>query len=141
MSKTLKNALIKYGIAVLVCGLMVWWMIYMNGYSTYLPTIIKYRILCDAFTVPGLLTLNVGILVWISTKGGLDALSWAVTNMVFSLIPGMAYKRESYGDYKERKNANRAKGYGFLMLTGLAFLVIALVFGLLYMKLDPEFWG
>lgn len=135
MSKELKSNLIKYGCCVFVCGLAAWGIMAYDGFSSLMPDIEKYRILCDAFMVPGTLSLMVGLLIWVANKGTLDSLTWALTNMVKSLFPGWALTKESYRDYVERKNKNRLTGYGFLLIVGLAFLAVSVVYLILFLKL------
>ena len=91
-------------------------------------------VLCDAFFVPGMLTLLVGLLMWVSSEGGLDAMGYLGSCLVKILLPGRHGTLEPYGDYVMRKRESRKKGgMGFLCLIGLAFLVIAFAFwGLFY---------
>jgi hypothetical protein len=51
---------------------------------------------------------------------------------VKALIPGKRGDIERYGDYVERKRANRATGYGFLIITGLVFMGFAAIFMILF---------
>ena len=92
-------------------------------------------ILADAFTVPGMLLLMMGCLIWASTKGALDGIAYAGKYALLALIPGRRPREERYGDYLERRRANRAKGYGFIFISGLITMAIALVFlGLYYFQ-------
>lgn len=93
----------------------------------------RYRILCDAFTIPGVILLMVGLLVWISTTGMFDSLGFAFSWLGARLIPGLALRRnEKYYDYVTRKRGNRAKGYRFLYIVGGVFLAVAIVFFILF---------
>lgn len=121
--------LLKYGIAVVV-GLMLAY-----TYVSFrveelrdlaaLPAVDRYLILCDAFTIPGVTIFLSGVLMSISNAGGLDGVSYVVGNAVKMLIPGKAAHMEKYKDYLERKRAKRVKGYGFLYVVGIFFLVLA----------------
>ena len=91
-----------------------------------------YRILCDAFTVPGLLFLMAGLLMTVSNAGALDGVGYVVSNAVKMLIPGKAAKMERYKEYLDRKRENRPKGYGFLYVVGGATMAVAMVFLLLF---------
>lgn len=132
MKRRLLVNLIKYGCCAVFVGLLVWAFMAMRDFSAAL-LLEKYRMLCDAFTIPGVVLLMIGSLVWVSNTGALDGISYCLRFMVFSLIPGKRLERdEKYGEYIERRMQNRVKGYGFLFWSGLATMAIALVFYALY---------
>lgn len=136
MSKRLQVNLIKYGICVVIAALMVWAYIAAREFE---PVSWKerYLILCDAFTIPGILFISAGALVWVSNLGAMDGIVYCLRFMVFSLIPGKRLERdEQYGEYVERKSQNRVKGYGFLFWSGLITMGIALIFMALYYSLS-----
>ena len=95
----------------------------------------QYLILCDAFTVPGLLMLMLGGLLWVLSLGALDGIAYALSYAVRMLIPGAKYRHERYFDYVERQNGKRVKGYGFLLISGGVVMAIALVFMVLFYQL------
>lgn len=135
MSSTLKANLLKYGTTSAIGILLVWlyfWIQFEDlSVLADLETLELYRRVCDAFTVPGVLILMGGCLVWLSNEGALDGVSYAVSFAIRMLIPGMG-GHERYSEYLERKRSNRVKGYGFLFIVGGIFLGIALVFMALY---------
>lgn len=92
----------------------------------------RYLVLCDAFTVPGLLMLFFALMLSISNMGALDGVGYVVVTAVKMLIPGAAVNKERYSDYLERRKANRAKGYGFLYVCALINLAVAAVFLILF---------
>ncbi|MBP5151353.1 MAG: DUF3899 domain-containing protein [Lachnospiraceae bacterium] len=95
----------------------------------------NYRILADAATVPGLLFVMFGALVWAAGKGAVDGVSFAMSRALQALIPGArANADETYADYLERRREKRKKslGYSFLLLTGLGFMIVAVVFVVLF---------
>lgn len=93
----------------------------------------QYRLLCDAFTIPGLLMILSGALVWGSNEGAFHGISYCVRLAVFALIPDKRKDGyEKYGDYVERKTRNKIGGYAFLFWAGLVTLGVALVFFVLY---------
>ena len=94
-----------------------------------------YLILCDAFTVPGLLFTMFGCFMSLSNQGALDGLGYVAVNGLKMLIPGGASKMERYKEYLERRRANRLKGYGFLYIVGLVDLAISGVFMVLFYSL------
>lgn len=90
----------------------------------------KYRILADAFTIPGVILIMVTALVWISTEGMFDGLSYAFGRVGSRIIPFFkkSYQHETFYDYKMSKEGKRAKGYSFLFWVGLLFVAVAAVF-------------
>lgn len=93
----------------------------------------KYRILGDAFFIPGFILICVGGLMFASASGALDGIGYALHCVGCTLIPGRRlYKYKTYGDYIESKQENRVKGYGFLFISGLITLAISVVFLILF---------
>ena len=135
MSSTLKKNLIKYGITTAASlGLAFFYVYARVDFSN--PDAIAlmewYRILCDAFTIPGLILLMFGCLMSLSNAGAMDGLGYVVVNGLKMLIPGGALKMERYKEYLERRRENRVKGYGFLYLVGAACMAVSLIFMALF---------
>ena len=99
------------------------------------PRLDQYRILSDAFLIPGLVTVLIGCLFVISNRGGLDGISFMVGRAVRMLIPGVKKKDEKYLDYVEHKRSNPLRGFGFLFSVGGTFCVISIVFMILFYQL------
>lgn len=132
MSTHAKTNLAKYGGCVLFTGLLIW--AYLGPRDFAGATLQdQYRMLCDAFTVPGLLMILIGAMIWVSNEGALNGISYCLRLAVFALIPGKRKDGyEKYGDYVERKSQKRVSGYGFLFQCGAVVMVVALVFLALY---------
>lgn len=135
MKQRLVVNLIKYGCCAAFDALLVWGFIALRDFQS-LALVDQYRMLCDAFTIPGLLLIMFGAMVWVSNMGALDGIAYCLRFMVFSLIPGKRLERdEKYGEYVERRSQNRVKGYGFLFWSGLVTMAIAMVFYALFYSL------
>ncbi len=135
MSKRIVVNLIKYTSSAAIVALLAWTYVSLREFEG-VSLMEQYRILCDAFTIPGLLLILVGAMIWISTQGALDGIAYCVRFAIFSLIPGKRIDRdEKYGDYVERRRGKRASGYGFLFISGLVTMVIAGVFMVLFYSL------
>ena len=95
----------------------------------------KYQLLCDALTVPGVLLICAGALVWVSSLGALDGLSYGLRLAFRALIPGKRLqKEESYHDYVSARRKKRVGGYSFLLISGAVTVVLSLIFlGLYYL--------
>ena len=134
MSDKLRVRLLKYGISAAVCLILVVFYCGVRDFSQ-MELVEKYRTLCDAFTIPGLLCLCVGVLIWASNDGVLYGLSYCLNVAWRALIPGARYKHERYYDYVTRKREKRISGYGFLFLVGVACMAIAIVFMALFYRI------
>lgn len=133
MKKRVLSILLKYGITVLIGFAMVMAVLDFHGFAEAASQVERYRILSDAFTIPGVILLMCGLLVFIANEGAFEGISYAVTYAVKMLIPGSSKEHERYGDYLERRREKgKAHGYGFLFITGGAFFLTAVLFILLF---------
>ena len=133
MSKRLKRNLLCYGITAAIGLGMAALVLATYDFGTLTTQVARYRLLADAFTIPGTVILCAGLLVWISNQEMFLGIGYAVRYAVHRLIPGMGAKQERYYDYVERKREKGpVTGYGFLLITGAAFLAVAAVFMVLF---------
>lgn len=125
---------LKYAITFVVSGAISATVYSLHGTSGSSSLADKYRVLCDAFTIPGVILLMLGLLVWVSTTGTLDGITYVFSWLWARIFPaGAARKREKYYEYVDRKKKNRSKGYAFLFICGAIFMAAALIFmGLFY---------
>lgn len=131
----MRKAPVRYAVTAALAALTAAGHLWLHGWSRTLPAEERYRILCDAFTVPGLMLVLITALVALSNEGSFDALGYAVRYTVRRLIPGAGLRQETYGEFVERhREQGRVKGYGFLLHVGLVFLCTAGVFLYLYFK-------
>ena len=138
MSSPLKKNLLKYGISVSLALLIAYAFVALRvdfEHPEETALIDWYRIICDAFTIPGLLYLMFGAFMSLSNEGALDGLGYVTANAIKMLIPGGGRKLERYKEYLERRRANRVKGYGFLYVVGAGCMAIAGVFMALFYSL------
>lgn len=132
MSREPHSRWMKYAITSLIGGLMAWFTISNYGYAEAASSAEKYRILSDAFSIPGVIFIMVAFLVMVSNGGFFHGISYAMSYAVRTLIPGMMHKNmERYGDYVEKRKDKRLS-YGFLFVVGASFLLAAIVFLILF---------
>lgn len=135
MSERVKANLIKYGCSAAFVALFAGGYIVSRDFAAA-ELVDKFRYLADAFTIPGLLLIMAGCLVWAESEGALDGISYAARMAFKSLIPaGRAGADEKYGDYVARKRANKVKGYSFLFIAGAVSMVVAVIFMVLFYSL------
>ena len=135
MSDERRGKLLKYGIGFLVCAVVTTAYAVAYGVGS-LSLVDTFRVLCDAFTIPGIFAILIGLLIWVSGEGVFDGLGYVVSVAVKALTPFGRYTMETYYDYVERKKESRTRkisGYGFLFVIGLIWMAAAFVFyGLFY---------
>ena len=121
-----KANLIKSGIFSAVGILVVILFVCSSDFGAQ-TTVDKYKILCDAFTIPGLLMLMFAAMLSISNEGGLDGVSYLV-KQGFRMLTFRGISQEKYLDYVQHRRENRLTGYGFLYIVGAVFMAVALIF-------------
>lgn len=135
MSDRLRNNLIKYGACVAV-GLLAGYG-YLAGHDFLGQALVdQYRLLSDAFMLPGFLMVAFGLLIFLANEGSFNGIGFIGQKVVGFLIPFMyKHKGETYKEYVERKTGKPTRGYGFLFFCGCAFLVVSAVFLVLYSQI------
>ena len=136
MSNRMKSNLLKYGISGGIAFLLIW--IYCSTRNLWLQIPMeRWRILCDAFTIPGLTYIMVGFLMMIANEGFFDMLSYACSKAVGVFLPGRGFSDngEKYYDYVQRKKDKRVSGFGFLFVVGGVLMAFALLFLFLFYRL------
>lgn len=88
----------------------------------------QYRILCDAFTLPGLFMLLLGAMIVMNNLGALDLLAYGMRYVVHLIVPSWDFSKQSYYDYVEERRNKRVKGFGFLFVVGGILFGIGLIF-------------
>ncbi len=127
--------IIKYAVTVAIGAVMSCLILSNYEYAKVTDVVRKYKILCDAFSVPGILIMMLGCLVYLSNEGALDGVSFLVGSLFKRLFPFGQWREErheSYSEYVERKRAKRVKGYGFVFVVGAGFLAVSLIFYILF---------
>lgn len=131
-----RKTLIKYCVSAGLCVLFVW--IYLSNYEleygafAQQTKLVQLRLLCDCFTIPGLLMLLSGLLMTVANEGALDGLGYLGHYMYHMFIPGMRGSTKRYGDYVASKREKRVRGFGFLYVIGGICMAFALVFYAMY---------
>lgn len=92
--------------------------------------------LSDACLAVGVVLFGVGLLIFCANHGAFDMLVWGLKSGLARLIPGLATKfgKKTYAEYKEERD-DRKKPFVFMLLVGLCFIVLAVLFVILYFTL------
>lgn len=134
MSEGLRNNLLKYGITGFVCVGMAVLYCALRDFPQ-MELVERYRTLCDGFTLPGILALGVGCLLWVSNEGAFHGLTYCLNIAWKALLPGGRLKMEKYYDYVQRRSEKKVTGFGFLFVCGGVCMALALIFMALFYRL------
>lgn len=122
---------VKYLVAI-VCGLAVAAICAFGWGINEVGSVSEcYRILADSFTIPGVMMSSASVLIWISSKGGYDVITYGFSYVKNTFNPN-AKLNESFYDYKIRREEKRLKGCFYLLWVGLGFIAVAVVFTVLF---------
>jgi hypothetical protein len=94
------------------------------------------QILSDGFFVSGVLMLAFAGMMFISDEGALIGIGFVLRSVAQIFIPMGRKNHEFYGKYRERvlaeKKAKRKNGDHCILIVGLAFLAIGIVFAVIW---------
>ncbi len=93
-----------------------------------MPLVLQYRVLCDAFTIPGAMMVLFALLFSLNYLGALDTLAYLMSYLPRVLAPGAFGEPEKLLDFVENRRDRRKKGYGFLYIVGYGYLAIAIYY-------------
>ena len=127
MSKSAKTNLLKYLITTAI-GLFMTWLYISSRWMEGLSLSEKYCILCDGFSIPGMLLVLSGVLMWVDAAGGMDTIAYLMSFLPRMIAPAAFGEPEKLYDFVEKRRQNRKKGYGFLFIIGIGFMIAAFVF-------------
>jgi len=125
-----RAALWKYGFTSVFAGLSAWLILELHGFADLTEPAEKYRLLADAFTVPGVTLMMLWLLILFSGEGIFDGIGYALSCTAGMLFPGTSgHRAEAYSDYLGRRRERRAAGKScsFLWHTGTAFMLPAVI--------------
>lgn len=127
MKKSLKVKILRCLSAAAVGGAVSWWYA-TSRWEEEMTLVLQYRVLCDAFTIPGILMALFALLFSLNNLGALDTIAYLMSFLPRMIAPGAFGEPEKLIDYVERRRGNRTRGYGFLYIVGFIFLGIAIFY-------------
>ena len=127
MRKSLKVRILRFLSAVSVAALVTW--AYANSrWEADMAEVLRYRVLCDAFTIPGILMVMIALLFTMNNIGALDTIAYLMSFLPRMIAPGVFGEPQMLIDYVQQRRERRSKGYGFLYIVGFIFLGIAIFY-------------
>lgn len=86
------------------------------------------RVLCDAFTIPGVLLTGIGGLIWLGSQGTFDIFGYAVHSFILPLRRSEeAREAKTYAEYSQSLNEKGRKWDKTMLLVGLGFISLAVI--------------
>ncbi|MBQ9979431.1 MAG: DUF3899 domain-containing protein [Clostridia bacterium] len=122
---------VKYLITFVVGLILALWVMISKDLFAEERLYMIYQILAESFSVPAVLMLGFGGLVFVSNEGMFDSLSYGLTSFMDLFRKEKRNKFNTFYDYKESKK-DRSMSFGYLLICGIVFVAIAIVFHLLY---------
>ena len=122
------RAAVGYAVSLLIGAGLVLLILNNYGYGTAETEQEKVRILCDAFTVPGLTLMLSAALVAVYNQGIFTGVTYGLRRMKDILLPFLGTEYIKYPDYKARKEKKKVRHYSFLFFSGLLFTLPAVYF-------------
>ena len=99
-----------------------------RGLSLELPYQLNARYLSDGFFVVGFLLTGMGALIWISTTGFFDIMTYAVKSFLVLFTPIKKPKEHpSFFDYKEQREERRGKPRFLMLIVGVIYLALSVI--------------
>ncbi len=125
------TALLQYGITAAICLAIVVTIASNAGFSLKNDASVNCGLLSDGFFVAGVFVGGPGLLMWISSTGFFDLFGYAMRSVRRIILPGKLDHLTFY-DYKMQKAEKHTKPVRFVAVTGIACIVLAAVFLVLY---------
>ena len=117
-----------------ICFLICW----LNHYADLESDQEKLRILCDGFTIPGVILIGASALIYVSNKGAFYGLGYGLRTAKEILLPFLPHEYVKYRDYVAKKEKKKVNGYGFVLIAGLLFLAVGIFLLIRFNVLYPD---
>lgn len=128
MKQETKLLLKKYGISCGIASLITFIIFWIRGFFTDSASV-NIQILSDGFSISGMLFLFFAGMMYISGEGALIGIGFVMRTVVQTFVPMGRKNHIPYKEYREMKLGSKKKsGDHCIVITGLVFFVIGLVF-------------
>ena len=115
-------------LSALAVGGAVAWLYATSRWEEEMELVQQYRVLCDAFSIPGMMMVLFAMLFTLNNLGALDTIAYLMSYLPRAIAPAAFGEPEKLLDFVERRRGKRTKGYGFLYIVGFFFLAFAIYY-------------
>ena len=128
------NGASKTWIITFLFGVAIAAVVTLLRYNSYDPgEAVLLKSVCDGCCIAAFILLGVGLMTWASTTGFFDIFGYAAHSLVVLFTPfRKPEEHESFVEYKERKEGDRKKPLVCMVVIGLVFTALAVLFLFLY---------
>ena len=132
MEQETKITVRKYAICVAVEAVIMFFVIWANGFFTS-SAAVNLQILADACFIAGIVMTVYAAMVYISDEGALIGIGYALKYALLTFIPMGRAKQERYIDYRTRKLEKAQKHSNrHILVTGLIFVSTGIVLTIIW---------
>lgn len=137
MKENVKNSLKKYLVAIILAGVAAFGIMSARGLFSLDNAPAVMACISDGLFVAGFLFAGIGALIWLSSTGTLDIISYGFKSLLVLFTP---YKRRigegGFYEYKVKQREKR-KGVPFQILwVGLGYVLLSLLFTVIYYNIQ-----
>ena len=124
-----KKKILEYSITTLVCSLVVFLIVLIRGIFKVEETKTVMHYLTDAFFTVGIITAGVGLLIFASNGGAYDMLVYGMYRFITLFRrKNTKIKYETFYDYHVAKAERPKAEFLFLVIIGVVFIGISMIF-------------
>ena len=121
-------------LSALAVGGAVAWLYATSRWEEEMELVQQYRVLCDAFSIPGMMMVLFAMLFTLNNLGALDTIAYLMSYLPRAIAPAAFGEPEKLLDFVERRRGKRTKGYGFLYIVGFFFLAFAIYYLVMFYR-------
>ena len=103
-----------------------------HGYAQADNQTDRYRILSNAFTIPGVVLMVMAALIFVYNTGLFTGLTYGLRGLKDMFLPFLRQEYVPYREYRKKKMEKKVKGYSFIFFVGLAFFLVSVYFLIRY---------
>jgi len=125
--KSLKVKLLRWLGTPAIGAAVAWWYA-TSRWEEEMTLVLQYRVLCDAFSIPGIMMVMIALLLTLNNLGALDTIAYLMSFLPRMIAPAAFGEPQMFIDYVEQRREKRNKGFGFLYIVGFLFLGVAIYY-------------
>lgn len=130
---------LEYSITTAICSALAFLLAVLFGLFKYQEAFRIYAAICDGLFISGVLCLSVGGLIFVHNNGFFDILFYGMFRFVTLFMKKRKHNYETFYDYRVARAEKPKAEFLYLLVVGLAFVLVSLIFLYLWGKASGEF--